>query len=134
MLYGTATNDFGSETATISWSFTPACVGSQITTNLDSRTLLYDIGTSLAFDISPSSFTYEYKDDWADKGYSDGCTISFRLEGDATAFTTLDGNTITIAGDDETTDPGRSYLQIVGFYSGSTYGETTPLASPTVSV
>ena len=132
-LTGSATTDYGALTEDISWSFTPGCVASSITSSLGSPEFLVTIDTVLEFDVSSSDFSYTYKDDWSDLGYADGCTISFSLEGSAADFTTTDGTTVSIAPVSGTTT-GSHDLNIVAYYSASTYGETTPLASPTKTV
>ena len=66
-------------------------------------------------------------------GYADGCTISFRLEGSAAGWSTVDGTTVTIAPVPGIV-PGYHPLTIVAYYSASTYGDATPLASPTYTI
>ena len=85
-----------------------------------------------SFDINASKYTHQYKDDWIAKGYADGgCTIDFRLEGSASSYSSITGETITIA-----PIPGTYYgshdLQIVAYYSASIF-ETSPPATPTLT-
>ena len=132
-LTGSATNTFGFTEVDVSWSFTPGCGASPITTSLNPSELLVTIGTSLDFTIKSTDFSYQYKQDWIDLGYADGCTIDIRLEGSAAAFSTLSGDTVSVAPDSGVT-AGTHDLKVVAFYSGSTFGETTPLSSPTLTV
>ena len=97
-LTGTATTSNGVLEETISWAFTPGCAASDITNSQNyPDEYIVSVDTELSFDIVTSAFSHEYSQTWIDTYGSDGCTISYRLEGDAASFTSISGTTVTIA-------------------------------------
>ena len=94
---------------------------------------MVSVDTELSFDIITSSISHQYKDDWITAGYGDGCTISYRLEGSAANWSSITGDTVTVAPVSGIV-PGEHDLRVVLYYSASTFGDQVPLASPTYEI
>ena len=87
---------------------------------------------TIEFDLNDYAFSHQFKAEWVAKGFGNGCTISYRLEGDATSFVTLsDGTTVTIA-PTPLTYYAQNIFSIVAYYSASTF-ESPPPMTPNLS-
>ena len=97
MLGAGATPTFGNADVDVSFKFAPACEFSPITSTQQYPPFTVTSGQTLDFVLNAASYTYTYKDEWAAKGYSDGCTIGFRLSGYIAPWASVTGETVTIA-------------------------------------
>ena len=76
-------------------------------------------------DIDESKYTHFYKTKWDALYNTNICELSFRLEGDGMAFTSISGNRITAEPDKDTLL--RLYdLDLVTYYSDSAFDTSLP--------
>jgi len=125
---GTATTTFGQKEVTLTFTFSPGCAASQITSDHAYTNFKVTPSSSVDFDLNAASYSHLYKDAWIAKGYSDGCTIGWRIDGTASTWVTISGSTVTIA-PTASTFYGQHDVALTAYYSASTFETTPPVNS-----
>lgn len=86
----------------------------------------------LEFDVNAASYSHSALDSWVAKGYADGCTIDWRIEGEAAAWTTATNGKVRIAPNSDTY-AGAHTVYIVAYFSASSYDPTPALNGGTLT-
>jgi len=111
---------------TVNFTFKPACAASQITSTQTYSDYIVSKEGELEFDVNAASYSHTYMADWFAKGYAaDGCTIDWRIEGEAAEWTSVTNGKVKLA---PTGDVyyGAHTVNIVAYFSASSY-DTYPV-------
>ena len=97
----------------------PACSYSAI--SWDPSTPPISLASTATYDLALDGYSHAYAATWAAAGYANACTIGFALSGDAAAFASVSGSTVTVA-PDASTEVGLHDLVVTAVYTAVTHG------------